>query len=559
MKRVKKQILCIVLVFLFLCQSTVVYASGVGNHGGGGGTHEEGGTNYEGNYTLKAFWQLGRDSGEKAAFGLTELSKAILFGLSSLYGTFTGTGYKGLAEGFVTYSDNFWTGEWIHVDANNNVTYDQELIDLLKQFLTEYAQQHPDEVEKINYRIIHTSTYEQMFKDTMNYGNTLKGDYTVPEGSNTMDFWEKLWLTQNEYDSFPHLLSAPALTALIDPEKTKDIIIGQSLTLFDNYEKNLTDPTKISCFIGGFGGSGWGDETQYQIKICTYDYTTGSITVDRAKSSNQNMHFVWNDSDKVWEGTETGHYLLSSSYNAYLNVSDGYYAGSRGYFINMADEFKPRYFATYNDDGSVNIPALATPNGSSFRLFATEQDAMRYFEICADSGLNFDPNQVYTGGSVTINNNGDVTINNTPSDDGNDTPTGSSEMLEMIYNRLGKMLKQVAQINQFSVADTVINAIDSYEGGISQITDELVDSISQVFPFCILWDFVRIVKIFEAEPILPVFEIPIKFVWIDETITIDLTEYETLFTLLRTGEIILFLLGLFNITMAWVGKGDEVI
>ena len=74
-----------------------------------------------------------------------------------------------------------------------------------------------------------------------------------------------------------------------------------------------------------------------------------------------------------------------------------------------------------------------------------------------------------------------------------------------------------------------------------------------------MWDFVRIVKIFEAEPISPVFKIPIKFVWIDEAITIDLTEYESLFTLLRTGEVILFLLGLFNITMAWVGKGDEVI
>ena len=206
--------------------------------------------------------------------------------------------------------------------------------------------------------------------------------------------------------------------------------------------------------------------------------------------------------------------------------------------MNMADELKPRYFATYNNDGSVNVPALATPYGSSFRLFATEQDAMRYFEMCEESDLNFDPNQVYTSGSVTINNNGDVTINNSPSEGGDDTPVNDSEMLEMIYNRLGEILTQVGRINQISIADTVINAIDAYDGGISQIADELVDSISQVFP---------------------VFEIPIKFVWIDNTITIDLTEYESLFTLLRTGEVILFLLGLFHITMAWVGKGDEVI
>lgn len=454
--------------------------------------------------------------------------------------------------------DEWFTKNFSKSD-NGQIYISEDLMKFLEEFLTEYAQQHPEEIEKINYRIIHTATYEQMFKDTMNYGNSLKGEYTVPEGSNTMDFWEKLWLAQNEYDSFPHLLSAPALTALIDPEKTKDVTIGQTLTMFDNYEKNLSDPTKISCFIGEFGGSSWGDETQYQIRICTYDYATGSITVDRAKGSNQNMRFVWNDSDKVWEGTETGHYLFSSSSNAYVNVSNGYYAGTRGCFINMADEFKPRYYATYNNDGSVNIPALATPYGSSFRLFATEQDAMRYFEMCAESDLNFDPNQVYTGGSVTINNNGDVTINNNPSDDEDNPPINSSEIFEMIYNRLGEILTQVAQIKQFSVADTVINAFDTYEGDIDGIADELVDSISQVFPFCILWDFVRIVKIFEAEPISPVFGIPIKFVWIDEIITIDLTEYETIFALLRTGEIILFLLGLFNITMAWVGKGEEVI
>ena len=565
MKKIKLKVMTILLslalVVNTLCFYIPTYASEP-SHGGGGGTHESNETNYKGNYTLKDFITLGTDSGEIYAFGLFELDKFVLYCLSSFYGVFTGRGFEGLAKDFVTYTDSLGTGEWIHVDANNNVTYDQELIDLLKQFLTEYATQHPEEVEKINYRIIHTATYEQMFKDTMNYGNTLKGDFTVPEGSNTMEFWEKLWLAQNEYDSFPHLLSAPALTTLIDPEKTQDITIGQFFTIFDNYEKNLTDPTKISCFIGEFGGSAWGDETQYHIKVCTYDYTTDSITIDRFNSSNQNVRFVWDPDNKVWNGTESGHYLFSSSSNAYVNVSYTYwgtYNESRGCFMNMTDELKPRYFATYNNDGSVNVPALATPYGSSFRLFATEQDAMRYFEMCEESGLNFDPSQVYTGGSVTINNNGDVTINNPPSEGGDDTPVNDSEILEMIYNRLGEILTQVGRINQISIADTVINAIDAYDGGISQIADELVDSISQVFPFCILWDFVRIVKIFEAEPISPVFEIPIKFVWIDEAITIDLTEYESLFTLLRTGEVILFLLGLFHITMAWVGKGDEVI
>ncbi len=556
MKKITIRIVSIVLTLILginaLCFYFPVYASEP-SHGGGGGTHEGGATNSEGDYTAMDFW-------EDVSFGGMEITKFVTFFVTTTMGFVNGTGYKDIAEGFITYMDNVGTGEWIHVDANNNVTYDQELIDLLKQFLTEYAQQHPEEVEKINYRIIHTSSYKELFDDFMDYGNYLKGNFTVPNGFNRMERFEQLWLSQTEYEQFPHLLCAPFNKTICDPDSVQDIILGQELNMFESYENNLFDPTKTSCFIGEFGnGSTWGDESHYHIKVCTYDKSTGSITVDRMQSSGQNCHFVWDSEQKIWVGTEAAHGVLWSSWDAYINVSATWWGNRWGVFDGINPELVSRYTATYNADKSVNIPVLATPNGSSFRLFTTEQDAMRYFEACADSGLNFDPNQVYTGGSVTINNNGDVTINNNPSDNEDNPPINNSEIFEMIYNRLGEILTQVAQIKQFSVADTVINAFDTYKGDIDGIADELVDSISQVFPFCILWDFVRIVKIFEAEPISPVFEIPIKFVWIDETITIDLTEYETIFALLRTGEIILFLLGLFNITMAWVGKGDEVI
>lgn len=399
----------------------------------------------------------------------------------------------------------------------------------------------------------------------MDYGNVLKGDFVVPDGSNSMDFWEKLWLSQNKYD-FPHLLSAPTLERYIDPENVKDVRVSQFFTMYEAYEKNLTDPTKTSCFIGQFGGGGnsWGDERQYFISLFTYDYNTGSLTLDRSSSSNQNMHFLWDANNKVWNGTESGHYLFSSGFNAYVNVSYTYQGinySSRGCLMNMDDVFKDRYYASYNSDKSVNIPALATPNGSSFRLFATEQDAMRYYETCANSGLNFDPDLVYTGGSITINNNGDVIINNNPPNEGdnNSTDANSSGWLEKIYNRLGDILTQVKQIKWLTVADVVLDALDSFSGGVGNIASSLVDALSQVFPLCILWDFVRIVEIFEAEPVPPVIKIPLKFGWIDETITIDLTEYNTIFTILRFGEIALFLVGLFNITMSWVGKGDELV
>lgn len=549
-KKVYKPVLCILLALLCFCyQPILIYAFDT-EHGGAGGKHEIGETSYEGDYTVTDFL-------EDVSYGAIEFGKFVILIGSTTWGLVSGgLGYKDIVEGFAAYNDNINTGKWIHVDANNNVTYDQELIDLLKQFLTEYAQQHPEEVEKINYRIIHTISYEEAFANYINYRTTLEGEISVPKGYNSMEHFRDLWNTQTEYIDFPRMILLPTYPRKLTPEDVKSVYATQSFSFFEGYEKG-----KNMCLVGEFGGNNWGGPSEYHIGVYTYDPVTGALAIDRRMGGvDQRCNFVWDEENNIWNGSEAEYYVLNGSSNAYINMSGGFWGGGWGYFAQKNDpEFAKRYEAVYNADSSVTIPMLATPNGSSFRLFATEQDAMRYFEICKESGLNFDPAQVYTEGSVTINNNGDVTINNTPSGDENDPPTDNSQILEMMYNRLGEILTQVAKINQFSSADTVINAIDSYEGGISQITDELVDSISQVFPFCILWDFVRIVKIFEAEPLLPVFEIPIKFVWIDETIAIDLTEYEALFTLLRTGEIILFLLGLFNLTMTWVGKGDEII
>lgn len=193
MNKVKKWMLCIVLALLCICQPMAVYASGTG-HGGGGGNHMDGGTSYEGNYTFKDFLKLGINTPDVAAYGTIEAGKFIMLVVTTTWGVASGNAdYKSIAESFVSWNDNVGTGEWVHVDANNNVTYDQELIDLLKQFLEEYAQKHPDEIEKINYRIIRTLSYQEAFEKYIDYRNVPEGDITVPEGSNTMDFGEKLW------------------------------------------------------------------------------------------------------------------------------------------------------------------------------------------------------------------------------------------------------------------------------------------------------------------------------------------------------------------------------
>lgn len=492
---------------------------------------------------------------EYAEDAVVEAGKVLML-IGSYVGGIISGNYTNMVQASQEYSETFGTGEWVHVDSSGNVTYDQELIDLLKQFLEDYAQEHPDEVEKINYRIIHTMDYDTAFVRYADYKNALDGIVKPPEGSNSLAYWEEKWNAQTQYESFPRMILLSTYGRKANPENLQDLSLSQSFSFFEGYEKG-----KTTCLIGEFGGTNWGSTSEYHIGVYTYDSATGALSVDRRVTGfEQSCRFVWDADDLIWNGTENWNYLFPGSGNAYINMSGSFWGGGWGYYAqNIDQEYGKRYGAIYNSDKSVTIPVLATPNGSSFRLFATEQDALKYYETCANSSLNIDPNQVYTGGSITINNNGDVTINNNPPDGGEDTPTDSTGWLEKIYNRLGDILTQVKQIKWLTLADVVLDALDSFGGGIGNIADALVDALAQVFPLCILWDFVRIVEIFEAEPIPPVIEIPLKFSWIDETITIDLTEYETIFTILRFGEIALFLVGLFNITMSWVGKGDEVV
>lgn len=85
MNKVKKRMLCIVLVLLCICQPMAVYASGTG-HGGGGGNHMDGGTGYEGNYTFKDFLKLGINTPDVAAYGTIETGKFITLVVTTAWG-----------------------------------------------------------------------------------------------------------------------------------------------------------------------------------------------------------------------------------------------------------------------------------------------------------------------------------------------------------------------------------------------------------------------------------------------------------------------------------------
>lgn len=80
---------------------------------GGGETHEGGATNSEGDYTAMDFL-------EDVSFAGMEITKFVTFFVTTTMGFVNGTGYKDIAEGFITYMDNAGTSELIHIRCWRN-------------------------------------------------------------------------------------------------------------------------------------------------------------------------------------------------------------------------------------------------------------------------------------------------------------------------------------------------------------------------------------------------------------------------------------------------------
>ena len=90
--------------------------------------------------------------------------------------------------------------------------------------------------------------------------------------------------------------------------------------------------------------------------------------------------------------------------------------------------------------------------------------------------------------------------------------------------------------------------------------------LTKVFPFCIPFDLMHLFEVLDAEPEAPVFKIPIELkvdnpftgksiVDYEDTIKIDLSDYEQPIKVIRVFEVIFFLIGLMLITRSHMIKG----
>lgn len=189
-----------------------------------------------------------------------------------------------------------------------------------------------------------------------------------------------------------------------------------------------------------------------------------------------------------------------------------------------------------------------------------------------------DPDPDNPGGDVSGN---DPTVSgNDVSGNGVDGPL-TVGWLEKIYNKLvdifnflkGGLMDALEGIKGAitDIADTVSN--NSVSGNTPGTDPDVGDMMSQAqeaatpaaellktkFPTCIPWDVINVFNVLVADPSPPVYEIPIDIpsVGVSETLTIDLSVYDTVFKISRSLIAVLFALLLMRFTVALTKGGDS--
>ena len=111
-----------------------------------------------------------------------------------------------------------------------------------------------------------------------------------------------------------------------------------------------------------------------------------------------------------------------------------------------------------------------------------------------------------------------------------------------------------------AIAATVEPEASTGGGESTSETDVVMTfDLTGVFPFCIPFDLIDFISILSADPVAPYFEIPIKYPTLDGMATymveIDLSQFDSVASLVRKMECIVFIVGLLMITRDNMIKG----
>ena len=258
---------------------------------------------------------------------------------------------------------------------------------------------------------------------------------------------------------------------------------------------------------------------------------------------------------------------------------------------NLDEKFLEQWFQfssnIHEQDVSDSIEILGSTNLVENGLSNVLNDLMH--DLCPVTQPYLDGYDVVTKGRIwsdTTGLTGDLILNIPTDLVGQDVITGGLAW-EDIMDRIGVIpVDTVGDVvipwdDTLDVPETIPDAIDRVndttidkpgtEDKDDEKTDEdedldikipsAVGDLKKQFPFCIPFDLIDCVKMFSADAKAPKWEFdiyikPIKYHWI---LTIDMSDYETLVKLFKTGQVILFIVGLAILTPTvtkWNGGGE---
>lgn len=128
--------------------------------------------------------------------------------------------------------------------------------------------------------------------------------------------------------------------------------------------------------------------------------------------------------------------------------------------------------------------------------------------------------------------------------------TDDSSVNTPLYNQVMiDTATDVATNSEVAVTPPLPTASPGTDSGDEDVENYKVD-LSEVFPFCLPFDFIRFIKVLKAEPVTPVFEFPfvVPSLGIDMVVTLDMSFLEDIMVIFRTGETVCFILFLISIT-----------
>lgn len=175
---------------------------------------------------------------------------------------------------------------------------------------------------------------------------------------------------------------------------------------------------------------------------------------------------------------------------------------------------------------------------------------------------------------VAINPDGSITLPDGtlvyPNSDGTYTINGTDYTPSTILPDINDLLKQLLDLQEqikelenslqfekdkadsLDVSESVDAAVGAYDGDLSEFL--LNSRITQVFPFCLPFDFVRGIKLISATPVAPKFDINFDipsfglYPGTHDVITLDLSVYSKYFNVVRWVSTVLFIISLCFLT-----------